>query len=196
MVKPHCEGEAIICRYADDFVCAFQYARDAERFYKVLPKRLEKFNLQVAEDKTRILRFSRFHPRLENRFCFLSFEFYWDSDTKGKPRLFRRTGRKRLQEARRNITEYVKGNRHTKTSLLLASLSRKLRGHYNYFGVVGNLAGLYAILGHTQKQLHKWLNRRSGRKSFTWERLNRYLTFNPLPRPVCCAKVAEAKVWW
>jgi group II intron reverse transcriptase/maturase len=196
VVKRHCEGEAIICRYADDFVCAFQYARDAERFYNALPKRLEKFNLQVAEDKTRILRFSRFHPGLENRFCFLSFEFYWDSDTKGKPRLFRRTGRKRLQEARRNIMEYIKENRHMKTSLLLASLSRKLRGHFNYFGVVGNLAGLYAILGHTKKQLHKWLNRRSGRKSFTWERLKRYLTFNPLPRPVCCAKVADTKVWW
>jgi len=152
VVKRHCEGEAIICRYADDFVCAFQYARDAERFYNALPKRLEKFNLQVAEDKTRILRFSRFHPGLENRFCFLSFEFYWDSDTKGKPRLFRRTGRKRLQEARRNIMEYIKENRHMKTSLLLASLSRKLRGHFNYFGVVGNLAGLYAILGHTKKQ--------------------------------------------
>ena len=43
-VKPNCEGEAMICRYADDFVSAFRYARDAERFYEVLPKRLERFN--------------------------------------------------------------------------------------------------------------------------------------------------------
>jgi len=92
VVKPHCEGDAIICRYADDFVCAFQYARDAGQFYKTLPKRLEKFNLQVAEDKIRTLRFSRFQPGLKNRFCFLSFELYWDSDKLGKPRLFRRTG--------------------------------------------------------------------------------------------------------
>jgi len=196
VVKPNCEGDAIICRFADDFVCAFQYARDAERFYKVLPKRLEKFNLQVAEDKTNILRFSRFHPGLKNRFCFLSFEFYWDLDSKGKPRLFRRTGRKRLQTARRNLSEYIRENRHMKTSLLLASLTRKLRGHYNYFGVVGNLAGLYAVLRHVMELLHKWLNRRSGRKSFTWDRLKHYLTFNPLPTPVCCAKAASTKVWW
>jgi len=104
VVKPHCKGDAIICRYADDFVCAFQYASDAEWFYKALPKRLEKFNLQVAEDKTRILRFSRFQPGLKNRFCFLGFEFYWDSDKQGKPRLFRRTGRKRLQTAKRNLS--------------------------------------------------------------------------------------------
>jgi RNA-directed DNA polymerase len=196
VVKPHCQGDAIICRYADDFVCAFQYARDAERFYKALPKRLEKFNLQVAEDKTHILRFSRFEPGLKNRFSFLSFEFYWDSDKQGKPRLFRRTGRERLQTAKRNIKEYIKENRHMKTSLLLESLVSKLRGHYNYFGVIGNLAGLYAVNQHVMELLYKWLNRRSGRRSFTWDRLKHYLTFNPLPTPECRAKPALAKVWW
>jgi RNA-directed DNA polymerase len=196
VVKPHCEGDAIICRYADDFVCAFQYSRDAERFYKALPKRLEKFNLQVAEDKTNILRFSRFQPGLKNRFCFLSYEFYWDFDTKGKPRLFRRTSRDRLQTAKRNLSKFIQENRHMKTSLLLVSLKRKLRGHYNYFGVIGNLASLYAVKQHVLKLLHKWLNRRSGRKCFTWERLKHYLTFNPLPTPMCCAKAATTKVWW
>ena len=196
VVKPHCQGDAIICRYADDFVCAFQYAKDAERFYKALPKRLEKFNLQVAEDKTRTLRFSRFQPGLNNWFCFICFDFYGYSYTKGKPRLFRRTSRKRLQTAKGNLAEYIRENRHIKTSLLLASLIRKLRGHYHYFGVIGNLAGLYAVKQHVMELLYKWLNRRSGRRSFTWERLKHYLSFNPLPIPVCCAKAASSKVWW
>lgn len=39
VVKPHCRGEALLCRYADDWVCAFRYQDDAERFYRVLPKR-------------------------------------------------------------------------------------------------------------------------------------------------------------
>ncbi|RLD03063.1 MAG: group II intron reverse transcriptase/maturase [Chloroflexota bacterium] len=196
VVKPNCKGDAIICRYADDFVCAFQYARDAERFYKALPKRLEKYNLEVAKDKTRILRFSRFQTGLKNRFTFLSYEFYWDTDTQGKPRLFRRTGRKKLQAIKRDWKEYIRENRHMKTSLLLKSLVRKLRGHYNYFGVIGNLAALHAVKSHVTKLLHKWLNRRSGRKSFTWERLKHYLTFHPLPTPVCVAKSAKTKVWW
>lgn len=67
-----------------------------------------------------------------------------------------------------------------KTSVLLASLRRKLRGHYNYFGVIGNLAGLHAVKQHVMELLYKWLNRRSGRRSFTWERLKHYLIFNPL----------------
>jgi len=83
-----------------------------------------------------------------------------------------------------------------KTSLLLVSLVRKLRGHYNYFGVIGNLAGLHAVSQHVMELLYKWLNRRSGRRSFTWEKLKNYLTYTPLPMPSCCAKTAVSKVWW
>ena len=54
VVKSRCKGEALLCRYADDWVCAFRYREDAERFYRVLPKRLEKFNLAVAPEKTRL----------------------------------------------------------------------------------------------------------------------------------------------
>lgn len=85
------------CRYADDWVCAFQYREEAEAFYRVLPKRLAKFNLAVAPEKTRLLRFSRFHPGLTRRFAFLGFEFYWDIDRQGEPRLKKRTDRKRLR---------------------------------------------------------------------------------------------------
>jgi len=108
VVKPHCWGEAMIWRYADDWVCAFRFREDAERFFRVLPKRLKKFNLEVAPDKTRILRFSRFHPSMERRFTFLGFEFYWMPDRQGVCRVKRRTARKRLQGACRGETP---GNR-------------------------------------------------------------------------------------
>ena len=64
------KAESLLCRYADDWVCALRYREDAERFYRVLPKRLEKFNLKVAPEKTRLLRFSRFHPSMKRRFTF------------------------------------------------------------------------------------------------------------------------------
>ncbi len=107
VVKPHCRGEALMCRYADDWVCAFRFGDDAERFYRTLPKRLEKFGLEVAPEKTSILRFSRFHPSMKRRFTFLGFEFYWLEDRKGTPRVKRRTARKKLQGACRRITRGV-----------------------------------------------------------------------------------------
>ena len=42
-------------RYADDFVCLFQYENEAQRFYQLLIERLRKFGLEIAEDKSRIL---------------------------------------------------------------------------------------------------------------------------------------------
>jgi hypothetical protein len=96
-VKPRMRGRAMLIRYADDFVCAFQYANDAERFYRVLPKRLKKFKLDTAPEKTSLLRFSRFHASSKSQFVFLGFAFYWGVDVKGKPRLRRRTTIKKQQ---------------------------------------------------------------------------------------------------
>ncbi len=87
VVKPHCQGQAHIILYADDFVCTFQYRHEAQAFYRVLPNRLKKFALAVAPEKTCIHRFSRFHPGRDRRFTFLGFEFYWEADSKGTPRV-------------------------------------------------------------------------------------------------------------
>ena len=51
VVKTHCRGKAELFRYADDFVCVFHVKRDAERFYRVLPKRLGKFGLLLGHDR-------------------------------------------------------------------------------------------------------------------------------------------------
>ena len=90
VVKAHSRGEALMIRYAGDFVCAFRYQDDAERFYEVLPKRLGKFQLEVAREKIRILRFSRFHPSMKRRFTFLGFELYWFPDRQRVVRVMRR----------------------------------------------------------------------------------------------------------
>lgn len=169
-VKRHCRGEAIVSRYADDFVCAFRYQDDAERFYRVLPKRLEKFRLEVAPDKTRRLRFSRFHPSHKRRFTFLGFEFFWARDRQGVSRVKRRTAPKKLQGACRRIKEWIVESRHEPGRAFFRGLNRRLRGHYNYYGLRGNSDALYRFYSWTITCTFKWLNRRGGkRSSFTWE---------------------------
>ena len=78
----------------------------------MLPTRLEKCNLEVAPDKTHLLRFSRFHPSTKRRFTFLGFEFFWKRDRQGVPRVMRRTARTKLQAACRRMKEWIKLNRH------------------------------------------------------------------------------------
>ena len=184
VVKAHCRGEALMCRYADDWVCAFRYQDDAERFYRVLPKRLAKFNLQVAPEKTRLLRFSRFHPGRQRCFTFLGFEFSWKPDRHGVPRVTRRTARKKLQAACRRITEWIRQHRHLPGRAFFHRLNTRLRGHYNYYGVRGNSRALHRFFNWAMDCTFKWLNRRGGkRRSFLWEQFTQVLDRVKIARP-------------
>jgi retron-type reverse transcriptase len=53
-------GEVIIVRYADDFIVGFQHKDDAERFQGELRERLKQFNLELSDEKTRLIEFGRF----------------------------------------------------------------------------------------------------------------------------------------
>ncbi len=97
VVKKRCKGEAMIMRYADDFVCAFEYEEEAKRFLESLEKRLGKFHQEVAPEKTRLLRFSRTKEEPNDAFEFLGFEFRWVRSRKGKMWVRRRTSPKKLR---------------------------------------------------------------------------------------------------
>lgn len=182
-VKPRLRGRAILCRYADDWVCAFQYRHDAERYYEVLPKRLQRFNLAVELSKTKLLRFSRFHPSRKRTFCFLGFEFYWFKDRRGTARVTKRTAPKKQRAALQRIKAWVKSKRHLTSRLFFAALSRKLIGHYNYYYVRGNSRSVWCFYGQVMKHVFKWLNRRSQRKSYTWKGFNQLLAYIDVPKP-------------
>jgi len=194
VVKTHCQGEALICLYADDFVCAFRYRDDAERFFRALPTRLGKFGLEVAPEKTRLMRFSRFHPSMERRFSFLGYELYWFEDRKGIPRVMRRTSRRKLQAACKWIKEWVKLNRHLPGQEFIAGLNRRLLGHYNYYGLRGNSRPLWRFYQWAIECSFKWLDRRGGkRRSFTWKAFTQALKRLGVERPPLRAMESEAR---
>lgn len=129
VVRPSCKGEACLIRYADDFVAAFEYQHEAERFYHVLGQRLGKFGLALAADKTRIIPFDR--AQSETGFDFLGFEFRWGKDRAGKPHLKRRTAPKKLRQSIQNFTDWCRQNRNLRLPYLFRQLNAKLRGYYN-----------------------------------------------------------------
>jgi len=182
-VKPCLKGRAMLIRYADDFVVAFQYRHEAQKFYRELPKRLKKFNLDVAPEKTHLKRFSRFHPGRERCFQFLGFEFYWDTDKKGEPRLRRRTAAKKHKATLVEFYSWIKQNRSTRLNKLMPMLKRKLVGFRNYFGLPDNSRSVDGVYSFVLHSLYKWLNRRSQRHSFNWRGLKdmlRYFQIQPL----------------
>ena len=58
-------------------------------------------------------------------------------------------------------------------------LKAKLTGHYQYYGVSGNMRGIARFYRLALRLALKWLNRRSQRKSFSWAGFLAYL--EPLP---------------
>ena len=179
-----CEGVGVRFPRATRRVCAFRLQEDAERFFRVLPKRLAQFHLQVAPEKTHLCRFSRFHPSTKRRFTFLGCEFFWTPDRHGVPRVMRRTARKKLQAACQRLTEWIKQHRHLPGREFFQRLNARLRGHYNYYGVRGNARSLNRFFHGAMDCAFKWLNRRGGqRRSYTWEQCTRVLDRVKIARP-------------
>lgn len=167
-VKPKVRGKCMLIRYADDFVVAFQYKEAAESFYSELPKRLNKFGLDIAPEKTHLKRFTRFEPGKKNCFQFLGFEFHWETNPKGEARLRTRTSPKKEKSAMNNIYRWIKYNRHKRLREFMPELRRKLIGFRNYFGLPSNCRSLYRYYGFVVQTMYKWLNRRSQRRSYNW----------------------------
>lgn len=183
VVKTQCRGMAYLCRYADDFVAAFEYKEDADRFYRLLSERLGKFKLELSAEKTRVVGFSRFPESEGNSFDFLGFEFRWGDSRKGKRVVKLRTSRKKFQQSLRNFTAWCRALRSTGIRQLLKTLNAKLRGYYNYYGVIGNYESLHKYFRQVMRLLRKWLNRRSQKRSYNsktfWALMNRHRIAQP-----------------
>jgi hypothetical protein len=62
-------------------------------------------------------------------------------------------------------------------------LAKKLRGHYGYYGVVGNYEALGRFLHVVKGAWRHWLDRRSRHARMTWEKMHQLLKRYPLPQP-------------
>jgi group II intron reverse transcriptase/maturase len=186
-VKPRLTGEAVLVRYADDFVIAFETEEDAKRVYAALPKRLAKYGLQLHGEKTRLLPFSRPPWRATKgvaTFDFLGFTWFWRKTRRNRWTVGCKTRSARLTRAIKAVNDWCRSHRHLAVKEQHSALVRRLRGHFNYFGVNGNMRSLEQVVQQVRRIWFKWLNRRSQRRSFTWEVFDeQLLAAFPLPVP-------------
>lgn len=166
VVAKSARGQMVYERYADDFVCGFEHKEDAENYLALLRERLAKFGLKLSEAKSGIVKFNPYELRTSQMFTFLGFEFYWAKTRRGFPTVKRRTSKKKFAASLHNLKDWLKKNRSRPLRWLGQKLAMKLRGHWNYYGVIGNSKSLERYWKEVQKIVWKWLNRRSQRKSY------------------------------
>lgn len=183
VVKPRLACEATFIRYADDFVMLFENEKDATRFYSVLGKRLGRFGLELAPEKTRILRFDHSDLKDCQSFEFLGFEFYKIQKSLTFRMTVRRTSPKKQRATLLSFKLWLKENRHERLWHLVKALNRKLRGYYNYFGLKGNSKSLTSFFYYIKGYLFKILNRRSQKWSYKWQAFENMLRVFKILQP-------------
>lgn len=194
VVKKNCKGEAYIVRYADDFVCFFQYQNEADNFYRALRERLRKFGLELADDKSKIIRFGRFaRQNSENgktdTFDFLGFTHINGKTRTGKYKVEHRTSRKKLKAKKASVKEWLWENIQSKPSDTIELLNKKLIGHYAYYGISGNYQGLLNFYRFVKVSFYKVLTRRSQRAYLSWYRYRLILKKHPIVLPKLYADI-------
>lgn len=168
-VKKWCKGKVYYVRYADDFALMFEYKSEAYAIMEVLRKRLGKFGLELAEDKTRVLPFGPYCTTKES-FDFLGFTFYNTRTRKGRYRIGIRTSAKKLKAKRQAVREWLWSRLTEPVGQTLATLNRKLIGHYNYYGINGNYRSVMKFWWYVKMRLLWTLRRRSQKHRLTMEK--------------------------
>lgn len=187
-VKPRLKGRCFLIRFADDAVMGFEHEEDACRVREVLPKRLEKYGLKAHTEKTRLVKFNRIPYRgtkdaSNGTFDFLGFTHYWATSRNGSWVVKRRTIRKRMRRAIKRFTQWCQFNRHLSVKEQWQTLSQKLRGYYQYYGIRGNYDCIDWVYQEVRRTWRRWLGRRSQKGYLSWEQFNRIHKRFPLPKP-------------
>jgi RNA-directed DNA polymerase len=187
-VKPRLNGKATLIRYADDFVIGFENEADARRVMAVIGQRMTKHGLTLHPEKTRLLPFGR--PSKTQRggkgpatFDFLGFTLYWRQSRAGHWYMACKTRGARLGRAIRAAYDWCRRYRHEPLEVQHLALRRRIQGHFNYFGVSGNMKSLQTLFYRVKVNWWKWLRRRSQNNRLTWQRFEAILVRFPLPRP-------------
>jgi len=167
VLRKRCKGEVYYVRYADDFLLMFQYENEARQVMEALKERLGKFGLEVAEDKTRILPIGRFKGTKED-FDFLGFTFFNTQTRDGKYRLGVRTNKKKMKAKKQEVKAWLHDNMHKPVSETMKRIQIALQGHFNYYGVSGNLAQIYKFWKYVKYEYYRVLNKRHQKRSIKY----------------------------
>jgi len=185
MVKPNCKGCVRMFRYADDQIICCELEQDAIRIKEALSKRLNKFNLKLNEEKTKLVKFSKTKAKLgikQETFDFLGFTFYWGKSKKGYtiPKL--KTRGKTMRTKLKRVNEWAQKIRNrTRLIEIWKTFQQKVRGHAHYYGVSHNTKYVEIFIRKATGIIFKWLNRRSQKRSLTWEQFGRFQKRYPIP---------------
>lgn len=188
-VPQHTGREVKSFRYADDQVICCYYRSDSVKVLRALKGRLEKYGLQMNAEKTKVVKFNKWEfPKVkQGTFDYLGFTFYIRKSRIGHTHVAVKTSKKRLYSKLRKVKYWCQTEKDKRTlRALWDTFNAKLRGHIQYYGVSLNSDSVYEFVHQATGIFFKWINRRSQRKSMTWEQFSMFRKAYPSPKVTIC----------
>lgn len=187
IVPKHIMGKVEIFRYCDDFIVCCTDTRDQGKIIQSLDKRLAKFGLKLNLNKTKIVKFNRYtfeRGVKQDSFDFLGFTFYLSKAKKGGFTTIKvKTSKKAMRTKLANVKTWVRLNRFKGTLLeIWLEFCKKIQGHIVYYGVTNNGQSVVKFRYEACRTFFKWMNRRSQKRSFTWEKFTQFEKQFPMPK--------------
>ena len=185
VAAPECKGKVYLVRYADDFVAGFQFESEANRFDRIVRERLGKFNLELAEEKTRLLQFGRYpcyQGKKTGTFDFLGFQHVCGRDRQGRFAVIRLPTRKSCSKFLSSSKAKLEAIRNFRGYDQQRVLTQMLNGFYRYFGLSGTHERLKLLHLYVIQAWRKTIRRQGQRSKHAWYILNRKPWFR-LPEP-------------
>ena len=193
-IQPKARGFCGLVVYADDFVVCFQHKDEAQAFYKMLGDRMEHFGLTLEKEKSRLIEFGKFAEENSKRrngkkpetFNFLGFTHYCSKSRSGEFRVKRKTSKKKFNKKIKEMDAEIKERLvilGLKVPDVIYWLNQVLVGYFHYYGITDNYNMLRRFVYRIEMTLFKWLNRRSQRRSYTWETFRELRKNYPLAKP-------------
>jgi hypothetical protein len=149
----------------------------------VLGKRLDKFGLKVAEDKTHVTHLGA-NNEGRRKLTFLGFSIFkaMTVNKTGQKIVFS-TDAKRFTRAKATIKEKMWKQMHEEPKKQAKVINAILTGHYNYYGMAGNSKRLVSFYYEVERYWRRCLSRRSQNGKMSWDELNNLRSKYPLRQP-------------
>lgn len=187
--KSHLQGKAEMVRFADDMVFVFQKSEDVEKFYKVLPKRLEKYGLKLHEDKSSLLKSgSKEAEAAESRgerlptYKFLGFLCYWGKSRNGRWRLKYKSRADRFTGKLKGLREYLRKSLNQEMKSTIQRVKKIVVGWVNYHAISDNQRRVSSFILMSERALFRWINRKGGQRKMNWTTFEKLLKEMKYPR--------------
>ena len=177
-------------------IFVFHDAKDAERFYRVLPQRLSKYGIEMHAEKSQLVpsgnrAAAKAYAKGERLpvYRFLGFTCYWDLSRNRKFwRLKVKSRGDRKRAKLKGLRKFLRDNLNTPdTPKVLERVKSGVRGWANYHAVSDNQRQVSSFIDESRRMLFQWFNRRGSKKAWTWDRFEKLLvriSYPHVPRSV------------